>query len=172
MNRYSNIGVKAPKDVNSELRSRFLRAFFMSLFFLFFLFIVLFGVVKGFIAAFIASLITALFSTFLSEKAAIILKVIYGERRFKISRREQMVIKLKTVRYAKMQKDFKTALDIVNDILEKDPKFYEAKFVKAQILEEGFGMTENAKGHLSNIIMNTEKDESVHQWAKSFYSGL
>ena len=83
MNHDSDIGVKAPKDVDSELMSRFLRAFFMTLLFLLFLFIVLFGVFWGFVIAFISSLITALFATFLSEKAAIILKIIYGDRKSK-----------------------------------------------------------------------------------------
>lgn len=68
-----------------------------------------------------------------------------GDRKSKISRREKIGIKLKRVRYAKMKESFKTDLNIVNEILEKDTEFYETKFVKTQILEEGFGMTENAK---------------------------
>ncbi len=172
MNRYDNIGIKAPKDVNSELRSRFLKSFVISLPFLLIFFTAVLGFVRGCAVAFIAASITAVFSTLISEKAANIIKFIYGERCSKISRREQMAIKLKRATYAKMQKDFKKALNTVNEILEKDPDFYEAKFVKAQILEEGFGMIRKAKRHLSGIIRNTEKDETIHQWARSLYDEL
>jgi len=71
-----------------------------------------------------------------------------------------------------MEKDYQKAIKIVNDIIVKDPKFYEAMLIKAQILHEGFSNTDSAKKHLEIIVEKAKPGKSIHTWASSLYDEL
>jgi hypothetical protein len=61
----------------------------------------------------------------------------------------------------------------VNRILEIDPDFSGALFLKAQILWEGFENPTAAKGYLEKVIeMKQDKNETIHRWASNLYDEL
>ena len=71
-----------------------------------------------------------------------------------------------------MKKDYQKALEIVNGILEQDPEYHYALFVKAQILHQGFNNIDGAKKYLKAIIDDKEADKTIFNWASSLYEQL
>lgn len=126
----------------------------------------------GIVAAAVISIPLAFMTLYLVEKSTTFFKLIYGTGRADYSLREQMEIKLKTVRVAKMDKEYKKALVTVNEILRRDPGFNEALLVKAQILNEGFQNPENAKRYLRKVMNNAQQGQPVHTWATALYEEL
>ena len=94
---------------------------------------------------------------FLTDKISDTTKILFDATKANISISEQMHGTLKAVKVAKMNKEYSKALEIVNFILQKDPEFHEAMFVKVQILYEGFNNIDGAKKYLKNVIDNGEK---------------
>jgi tetratricopeptide (TPR) repeat protein len=76
-------------------------------------------------------------------------------------------------RYHKMQNEFDQALGTVNAVLEQDPEFPDALFLKAQILGDGFGNSAAAKRYLKKVMKAVpNKDETIHRWASTYYDEL
>ena len=172
MTGHNNIGIKSPRDIDSGFRTLFLKTFVKLFAPVGILFIFIWGLVQGVIYAGFASLIGTFITMIITDKIGDVSKLLYGGNKANISLREQMQGRLKAVRVAKMNKDFKTAIAIVNDILDKDPEFYEAMFVKAQILEQGFRRTMSAMKYIRKVLDSTTEGETLHTWASSLYDEL
>jgi len=72
-----------------------------------------------------------------------------------------------------MRKEYDQALKAVNNILNRDPEFSEALFIKAQILWEGFKNSAAAKGNLKKIIeIKKDKNEPFYRWASNLLDEL
>ena len=156
MKRSKNKRLKPLKNVDTVSRSLFLKTFFWLFFPLCLLGPFIFGI-KGIAIAFIASLaishvVMFTFGKFISNTASLI----YGGGHGTWNEREQLDGDLNTAKYYKMRKEFDQALKTVNRILEIDPDFSGALFLKAQILWEGFENPTAAKGYLEKV---TEKSE-------------
>ena len=87
--------------------------------------------------------------------------------------REQLEAEFQKVKYYKRQKQFDRALKTVNGILEKDMVCAEALYLKAIVLQEGFGDITAAKGCLIRIMeMKSVENEMFRRLAASLYDEL
>ena len=172
LDKIKNIGIIPPKDSDSVNRTLFLKTYFKICFPISLPFIFLYGFLKGFVMAAGISLFATIIIMFVAEKFSNVAKILYGGRRSIISTREQLQSVLGTAKIAKMNKDYSRAIEIVNNILLKDPDFYEAMLVKAQILREGFNNNNSAKKYLKKVIAHTHSDESIHVWSSTLYEQL
>jgi tetratricopeptide (TPR) repeat protein len=84
--------------------------------------------------------------------------------------RETFAADLEKARYSKREGRFQEALIIIDDVLDKDPNFPDALFLKAQILWKGFGNAGTTKECLRKVMQLVPKDETLHRWALSFYN--
>ena len=90
-----------------------------------------------------------------------------------MSASSQRVTDLNIVRYHKLCQRFDDALRKVDEVLAKDPEFVEGLFLKAQILQEGFG-DGKAAGKCLQTILAVEPDDTAvfHRWARHLYQEL
>ena len=92
--------------------------------------------------------------------------LLYGTGRRNIDVRDQLSGTMSQARCHKMSQDYDRALTFVGEVLDKDPDYPEALFLKAQILWEGFKDSNGAKECLSQVInIVPNKDEPLHRWA-------
>ena len=82
---------------------------------------------------------------------------------------EQLSADLAKARFCKGKKQFREAILIVNEILEKHPGFPEARLLKAQIVWEGFNNKELALRNLDRAMELTQDDDPIHRWALNYY---
>ena len=87
----------------------------------------------------------------------------------KIPPREQLSADLARARHSKGKSQFKEAMIIINEVLEKDPEFPDALLLKAQIMWEGFENRELALRNLEKVIELVQDDDPVHRWAVNYY---
>ncbi len=160
--------IKPARDVDIEARTHFLRVFIKLFVSLAIPFCLVLGIKAGLFADAIISLVLTVIAVRFLDRISSIPGYLFGNRQPIISLREQMQGTLKAVKVVKMNKDYKKALDMVNDIIEKDPEFYEAMLVKAQILCDGYGNIDGAKKYLNRILENADESDSVHSWALSY----
>lgn len=83
--------------------------------------------------------------------------------------REQLSADIARARLSKGKGQFKEALLIINSVLEKDPNYPEALFLKAQILWEGYGNKELARRNLDRILELVKDDDPMRRWAINYY---
>lgn len=168
-----DIGVKPPREIDSVDRVLYFKSFLKIFVPAFIIFSLLFGPVKGFFIGLFFGAVGAVIVLFFADKfGGDFSKLIYGGRHTNIPLREQLESELKAVKVAKMNKEFKAAIDMVNSILDKDPEFYEAMFVKAQILDEGFDKTASAIKYAQKVVENTQEGETLNTWAASLYKEI
>jgi tetratricopeptide (TPR) repeat protein len=74
--------------------------------------------------------------------------------------------------YSKREGRFQEALSIIDDVLDKDPEFPDALFLKAQILWEGFGNRKEALGYLKELMQVVPDHETLHRWALSYHNEI
>lgn len=86
--------------------------------------------------------------------------------------RESLTADLQKARYSKREGRFEEALAIINSVLEKDPQFPDALFLKARILWEGFDNREGAQGCLKKVVQVAPKNETLHRWAINYYNEI
>ncbi len=86
--------------------------------------------------------------------------------------REILAADLAKARTSKRKGEFEDARTIIEGVLDKDPDFPEALYVKAQILWEGFGKPTEAKRCLRRVMQVVAYDETLHRWASSYYDKL
>ena len=73
----------------------------------------------------------------------------------------------------KMQKEFDRALWTVNAILDQDPDFPDALFLKGQILKNGFGNSAAAQGYFKRVMtVVPNKTDTLYRWASNCYDEL
>ncbi len=86
--------------------------------------------------------------------------------------RDQFAADLERARYSKREGRFDEALNIVNDVLHKEPDFPDAVYLKAIILYEGFGRAETGLGYLNRVMESTPKGETLHEWASNYHEKI
>jgi tetratricopeptide (TPR) repeat protein len=74
---------------------------------------------------------------------------------------------MENIRFLKAQRMFDKALALVNEVLDQDPNFAEAIYLKAHVLWEGFKNPWGAECCFKRVLELTEASEPVHCWASS-----
>jgi tetratricopeptide (TPR) repeat protein len=87
----------------------------------------------------------------------------------KISPREQLSADMARARHSKGSGHFEEALSIINQVLEKDPDYPDALYLKAHILWEGFENSTGALESLARVMELVQDHESLHGWALNYY---
>jgi tetratricopeptide (TPR) repeat protein len=110
----------------------------------------------------IPTILVLLFSNKVGDASAILFK---GTGRSTI--RDQYCGNISQARYLKTRHEYKEALELIEQYLDKDPDFAEALYLKAQILLDGFNDYIGAKLCTNKILQLTDNTCSWHQWAMS-----
>jgi hypothetical protein len=87
----------------------------------------------------------------------------------KIPTREQYSADLAKARFSKSRGEFSNALIIINEVLEKDPEYPEALFLKAQIEWEGFKSGSLARKNLDKVLELVKDDEPFRKRVSNYY---
>ena len=95
-------------------------------------------------------------------------RLLSGGTSGKIGRREQFSADLERARYSKRQGQFEEALQIIDDIIEQDPDFPDALFIKGQILWEGFERAGEALACFRSVMEQKENTDPLYRWASSY----
>ncbi|MBW1803710.1 MAG: hypothetical protein JRJ85_23630 [Deltaproteobacteria bacterium] len=95
-------------------------------------------------------------------------KVLSGGTSGKIRRREQFFADLDRARSSKSKEQFEEALRIIDDIIEQDPDFPDALFLKGQILWEGFKRAGEALTCFRQVMEQLEETDPLHRWSSSY----
>jgi tetratricopeptide (TPR) repeat protein len=86
----------------------------------------------------------------------------------KVSPREQLSADLAKARHSKGKSEFEDALNTINNVLEKDPDFPDALYLKAQILWEGYGRSVESKNLFRRVMQLVSADEPLHVWSSDY----
>lgn len=90
----------------------------------------------------------------------------------RVSPRETLSADLEKAKSRKRSGEFKEALEIMDQVLEKDPDFPDALYLKARILWEGFEKRQEASECLLNVMRLVPQEDTLHRWASSFLKEL
>jgi hypothetical protein len=90
----------------------------------------------------------------------------------KIPARETYSADISKARFSKSRGEFSNALVIINEVLEKDPEYPEAIFLKAQIEWEGFKSGSLARKNLDKVLELVKDDEPFRKRVSNYYMGL
>jgi hypothetical protein len=165
------------KDIDSFIRSLYLRIFFWFLYpSLFIGLVALFftGSLKILFAALVVTLVAPIPLSFVINRSSGILGSLYSGRSSGATLEEQLAGELTKGRHLKTEKRFTEALQTVNLILEQMPEHAETLLLKAQILSEGFANDRAAKDCLKKILRLDESisKETTRQWAKGMLDDI
>jgi tetratricopeptide (TPR) repeat protein len=86
----------------------------------------------------------------------------------KVSPRETLSADLEKAKSSKRDGEFKEAIEIIDRVLEKDPDFPDALYIKARILWEGFENRQDASECLQNVMRLVPEGDTLHRWASSY----
>ncbi|NLA75266.1 MAG: hypothetical protein GX846_07345 [Deltaproteobacteria bacterium] len=101
-----------------------------------------------------------------------VLAWITGRSKSKISPTEQITADLARARFSKSRGEYSEALAVVNEVLEKNPDFSEAIFLKAQVEWEGFKSIDLARKNLDKLLELVKDDEPFRKRVSNYYMGL
>jgi tetratricopeptide (TPR) repeat protein len=87
----------------------------------------------------------------------------------KVGPREQLSADIARARHNKGKGQFVEALSIINQVLEKDPDYPDALYLKAHILYEGFENSKGALECLAKVIELVKDYGPIHRWAINYY---
>ena len=87
----------------------------------------------------------------------------------KTSLRESLSADFAKAKLNKRRGEYKEALEIINEVLEKDSEFADALYLKAQILWEGFKKREGALECLGKVMTLVPQQETLHRWASNYF---
>ena len=127
------------------------------------------GVVIAAITGVVISTIVMFFMDAVSGAASGLLS---GRREAVWTIREQVQGFLSQARFNKENRDYPAALSFVNKVLEKDPDFADALFLKAQILWEGFGRSHAAIQFLEKVLSLEDDNKMVQNHALLLHNDL
>ena len=85
----------------------------------------------------------------------------------RVSSRETLSADLEKAKSCKRSGEFEEANEIIDQVLEKDPDFPDALYLKAQILWEGFEKRQEASECLQNVMRLVPLEDTLHRWASS-----
>jgi tetratricopeptide (TPR) repeat protein len=86
----------------------------------------------------------------------------------KISLREQLSSDLARAKFSKGEGRFKEALSIINEVLDKDPDFPDALYLKGQILWEGFENSVESKRLFRRVLQLLSAEEALFRWSSTY----
>ncbi len=92
-------------------------------------------------------------------------RMLYGWSSKGAGPREALSADLAKAKFSKSNGRFKEALAIVNEVLEKDPDFPDALYLKALILWEGFENRQGASRYLRRVMTLVPRNDTLHRWA-------
>ncbi len=180
MNFHNNKTHKPVKDQDLKTVTYFLRVAGLSVPFIcllgFYIGYVYWGVsgaISGVVVAAIVGLVISVLVMFLMDTVSGAASgLISGRREASWTIREQVQGFLSQARFNKENRDYPAALSFVNKVLEKDPDFADALFLKAQILWEGFGQSHAAIQFLEKILSLENENKMVQNHAMLLHSDL
>jgi hypothetical protein len=85
-----------------------------------------------------------------------------------ISLRDQFSADLEKAREHKRESHPEEALDIINELLNKEEDFPDALFLKAQILWEKFGRSVESKQLFRRVMQLATKEDPLHRWSSNY----
>jgi uncharacterized membrane protein len=131
------------------------------------------GAVSGVVIAAIAGLVISWIVMFLMDAVSGAASgLLSGQREAVWTIREQVQGFLSQARFNKGNRDYPAALSFVNKVLEKDPDFADALFLKAQILWEGFGQSHAAIQFLEKTLSLEDGNKMIQNQAMLLHSDL
>jgi hypothetical protein len=131
------------------------------------------GAVSGVVIAAITGLVISTIVMFLMDAVSGAASGLLSGRREAVwTIREQVQGFLSQARFNKENRDYPAALSFVNKVLEKDPDFAEALFLKAQILWEGFGQSHAAIQFLEKVLSLEDENKVVQNHALLLHHDL
>ena len=90
----------------------------------------------------------------------------------RVSPRETLSADLEKAKSCKRNGEFEEANQIIDQVLEKDPDFPDALYLKAQILWEGFEKKQEASECLLSVMKLVPQKNTLHRWASSLLKEL
>lgn len=81
----------------------------------------------------------------------------------RVGLREQLSADLEKARHSKRNGRFEESLRLINGVLDKDQNFPDALYLKAQILWEGFGRSNESKKLLRRVMQLVSNEELLHR---------
>ena len=87
----------------------------------------------------------------------------------KTSLRESLSADFAKAKLSKRRGEYKEALKVIDEVLEKDSEFADALYLKAQILWEGFENREGALECLRKVMILVPQQEPLHRWASYYF---
>ncbi len=109
-----------------------------------------------------------LFSYCIERFGSILGNMLTGWSSSKVSPRETLTADLEKAKSKKRNGEYKEAIEIIDQVLEMDPDFPDALYLKARILWEGFEKRNEASECLQKVIRLVPQEETLHRWASSF----
>ena len=85
-----------------------------------------------------------------------------------MSLRETLSADFEKAKACKRRGKFEEANEIIDQVLEKDPGYPDALYLKAQILWEGFEKRQEASECLQNVMRLVPQEDTLHRWASFF----
>jgi len=113
------------------------------------------------------SIIISIFALFITEILGNISGSLYWPSK-KVNHRQQLSADLAKAKFSKGNGRFKDALSIINEVLDKDPDFPDALYLKGQVLWEGFENSVESKKLFSRVMQLLSTEEELYRWS-SYY---
>jgi tetratricopeptide (TPR) repeat protein len=113
------------------------------------------------------SIIVSVFALFIIEILGNVSGSFYWPSK-KVNHRQELSAYLAKAKFSKGNGRFKDALSIINEVLDKDPDFPDALYLKGQILWEGFENSVESKKLFSRVMQLLSTEEELYYWS-SYY---
>ena len=159
------------KDIDRADMAHFLRAFL----YFFSAFGVILLIMKGMFGLLIAMIVSIPLSILVCSVAALAgastARIFYGGNKPKWNIQDRLQGDLDQVMYFKRQGQYQKAMQKVNQMLEQEPGFTEALFLKAQILWEGYDTASGANRYL-DMAKKSAPTGHLHRWILSYQESV
>ena len=159
------------KDIDSINQSLILKAFGVFFPLISILGYVLWGLIGILYAGFTCAII-AVVSVFIAGRVGGTASTLWGGKTPIWYLSERYAADFSRARYQKMNKQFDEALRIIDQMLEEQPHYNEALFLKAQIIAEGLNDWCRARRILIQIMRLEPEDNDVYRWSQQLYKNL
>ena len=113
------------------------------------------------------SIIVSLFALFIIEILGHVSGSVYWPTK-KVNRRQQLSADIAKAKFSKRNGRFKDALNIINEVLDKDPEFPDALYLKGQILWEGFKNSVESKKLFKRVVQLLSTEEELYRWSSHY----
>ena len=131
------------------------------------------GAASGVVIAAVAGLIISVIIMYLMDAVSGAASGLLSGRREAVwTIREQVQGFLSQARFNKENENYPAALSFVNKVLEKDPDFADALFLKAQVLWQGFGHSKTAIQFLEKILSLEDSNKMIQNQALILHTDL